>query len=47
MKKVFALAIIALLLFQLVPMTKTATALTKADFTAKRKAMCEIFVEPN
>lgn len=47
MKKVFALAVIALLVFQLVPIVQTAAALSKADFTAKRRALCEIFVEPN
>ncbi|MBP7732275.1 MAG: hypothetical protein KA140_00710 [Caldisericia bacterium] len=47
MKKVFALTIIALMLIQLVPMASTATALSKADFAPKRRALCEIFVEPN
>ncbi len=47
MKRTFVALLIMLLVAQVLPMVHTAVALSKADFAPKRRALCEIFVEPN
>lgn len=47
MKRTFVALLAMLLVVQVLPMVHTAVALSKADFTPKRRSFCEIFVEPN
>jgi hypothetical protein len=47
MKKFMMAALVVLLLVQFIPVARPACALSKADFAPKRRALCEIFVEPN